>query len=114
MFDSLFNVIFPYLGDFFGKITGFASLSVGDFINYLTGNLGYYSYTNLFNGVVIGQEFVINDAFKLIMSPLRWLLRFMFNSEGIPLETPLWAALLLVSIVVSIVFGIIKFLRTII
>lgn len=114
MFTTLYDTILPFIGEFFGKITAFASLSIRDFLDMLNSNFSLFTYTNLFTGQTGSHSIYIVDAVKVLISPIRWLMTAIFSIEGIPLTTPLWAALLLVTILVVIILGFIKFLLSIV
>lgn len=109
MFSTLYDTVFPFLGEFFGKLTAFASLSLRDFFDMTMGNFNLFNYTNLFTGQSTSHSIYITDTVKFLIAPVRWLMQALFAIEGVPFSTPLWAAFLLASIMVTIVIGFFRF-----
>lgn len=111
MFSTLYNVIFPFLGEFFGKLVTWATMSLGDFFGYLEGNNSInFAYTNLFTGDVEWFGALNRGIFAVLIQPAKWFIQAVCNMAGVPSSTPLWAALLISSFVLIIVFGLVKFI----
>lgn len=112
MFDYLFETIFPFVGDFFGKLGALASITIGDLHSLVSGVVGYLpiSYTNAFTGVSNTWElfFFGNNILGTISEVM---INIVFVGQS--WDTPLWVALLLSCVTVFILMAFISFIRSI-
>lgn len=113
MFTTLYSTVFPFLGAFFGRLVTWATMSVNDFLGYITGdNTLNFQYVNLITGEIERFAAINQGVFSVLFAPVKWFLQFVCSVSGVPLNTPLWAALLLTTFTWVIVFGIVKYIIT--
>lgn len=99
MFTYLYNTIFPFLGEFFGKLVAIANVPYYDFVNALRRGTGLI-YANLFTGV--GGYLNLFQS-KFLSTVLNYL------TFGVNVEYPLWVVLLFSFLSVYLVVGVVKF-----
>ena len=118
MFSYLLETIFPYVGEFFGKLSAIAGMSVGEFTECLrwvhqqsvlpNGWFDYYflSYRNFFTGEILYFQPFYNLP-PILSVPSGWVLRILF--VGVPSSMPLWVALLISSVELYFVIALFRF-----
>lgn len=122
MFTTLYNVVFPALGSFFGCISRIATLPTWFVLDWLFGYNSLFEYTNLFTGNVeqayslwanstVEGVFanILKDFVKIIMTPVYQVLKLSQNFLNAT-ELPFWVFLLLMFTTFFITFSIIKFI----
>lgn len=111
MFTYLYDSIFPYLGEFFGKLIAVASLPVSRMHNLFSGLVGslYIEYKNLFTG--ISTSFTLHSYGTFFNTVFDAILNIVF--AGVPWESPLWVALLLACVEVFIIASFVRFVKAV-
>lgn len=109
IFDELYTVIFPFLGNFFGFLSRVSSSSILNFIEWffgLNGSLAEFVYWNLFTGETLTLASPLYS--NIFAKPIGQGFLVILRQWGIANTMPTWCALILVSVNVGIIFRCLK------
>ena len=111
MFSVLFETVFPWLGRFFGAISGIASSDFSIVMDWIApfGNYRYISCTNLFTGEFFWLDNKL-DWLSTLLAPARWLVTEIFSAFGLS-HLPFWIAILLFVGSIFICVSIVVFIK---
>lgn len=109
MFTQLYEVVFPNLGEIFGKLSAIASMDFHDFLFKFFVAYQPLNYVNLFTGVAdtfVPPSFADSAAITFIFSTVAALIKDFFPALA---SLPLWIVLLSGSCSVFFTIYIVKF-----
>lgn len=111
MFSVLYDIVFPWLGRFFGSVAGIASADFSFVMEWLApfGNYNYIPCTNLFNGEFFYLENHL-DWLSTLLAPARALITTVFSALGLA-NLPFWISILLFVGSIFICVAIIVFIK---
>lgn len=104
LFDQLYNVIFPFLGNIFGFLARLAETPVYNFVDWffaLNPTLFEFQYWNLFTGNMTSY---FSPLYGNILAPVvgnSFLV--ILRTWGISGDTPTWCALILIAVNLGII-----------
>lgn len=121
MFTTLYEIVFPALGSFFGCIARIATMPTWFMLDWLFGYNSLFEYINLFTGEV-EQAFslwvnsgvngvfadILKDFIKIIVTPVYQIFKLAQNFLN-AMDLPFWVFLFLMFTTFFITFSIIKF-----
>lgn len=119
MFGFLYDSVLPIVGEFFGKLYGFATMTCQSFLDFISFRDTSVRYHNLFTGEAFTMFFSENwgdslflDLFKIVLTPVRGVFKFtLVNVAHVDIvTTPLWAGLLIWLITFGLIIALVKFI----
>lgn len=115
MFSYLYYDIFPMLGEFFGKLSAVATLSIEEFLYNFFDTFQYQGipvyYKNLFTGV--NSSFVpLGDLPNTVRRILGGISSYAFL--GVPHNLPVWVGMLFACIEIYLLIALSSFVRKLI
>lgn len=112
MFSYLYYDIFPVIGEFFGKLSAFSSITLAELYMFFDNPVLTITYTNMFTGEILPfRMFNLNLGGKLASGLKPLLAVIWFN---LPLSTPLWCAFLVSFVEFFIFASAFKFLKSVV